>query len=132
MQLWSVFAPAPTLNDGESQVAFMTHRRSAWRNRAGIQANRSERAEEARKAHCEVRRTLSRSTSESEKDAQKQKTIDMLVAQMAEPVNPRDARMFKTMQNLEEETARALFDRVLVEGNNLGMYVLSADEKAVL
>ena len=72
MQLWSVFAPAPTLNDGESQVAFMTRRRAAWRNQPGILANRSERAEEARKAHCEVRRTLSRSTSESEKDAQKQ------------------------------------------------------------
>ena len=51
---------------------------------------------------------------------------------MAEPVNPRDARMFETMQNLEEETAWVLFDRVLVEGNNLGMYVLSADKKAVL
>ena len=29
MPLWSVFSPAPTLNDGESQVAFMTRTRAA-------------------------------------------------------------------------------------------------------
>ena len=48
----------------------------------------------------------------------------MLVAHMAERVNPRDARMFETMQNLEDETARALFDRVLGDRNNVGMDVL--------
>ena len=48
----------------------------------------------------------------------------MLVSQMSEPVNPWDARMFETMQNLEDETARALFDRVLGDRNNVRMDVL--------
>ena len=30
MQLWSVFAPAPTMNHGESQAAFATWQRAAW------------------------------------------------------------------------------------------------------
>ena len=56
----------------------------------------------------------------------------MLVAQMAEPVDPRDARMFETMQTHEEGIAWGLFDRVLAEGNLVGMDVLNAEEKLAL
>ena len=106
--------------------------RAARRHRADILATRSERVEEARKVHLENRRAPSRTPSESERDTQKQKTIDMLVSQMSEPLDPRDARMFETMQNLEDGTAWALFDRVLADGNLEGIDVLNDAKKAVL
>ena len=51
---------------------------------------------------------------------------------MTEPIDPRDLLMFDTMQKLEDEAARLLFDRVRAEANQIGMNVLNDDEKAIL
>ena len=56
MPLWSDFYPAPTINLGETEVAFATRTRVARRLRASILGNRSERVEEARRAHLASRR----------------------------------------------------------------------------
>ena len=81
MPLWSDYAPAPKSNDREEQGASMAQQRIARQKQAEILANRARRTEEAHKVYRDSTRHMSRSTSESDQDNDRQKLIERLATQ---------------------------------------------------
>ena len=120
MPLWSHYAPAPTSNVREDQATFTARQRIA------------RHTEEDHKVYQNSHRQTSRLTFESDRDNDRQKLIERLMTQIAESVNSRDTWMLEMMHQLEGDTARAAFYKVLAAGNTRGMNVLTPEEKVVV